>query len=372
MKYQWYKNFYLWMCGASVMNKKLKTKSSSQVIVVSIMCTVLVTIVWQSVNVALNPAQYESVQASSLQDEQSHGVAGPQQLLVTDELNAGVNKNKDKLNNRFKKVLWWVKGSNTSSEQLKTVENSQWTPWFDYHREEPHTHTEGENELQNQRDYVPFSTLQSNLKTTICKHEVPVDNADPPGNPAIQWWLDHCLITVSAAGKVYANDYLTHKMMRVIAERAWFVVKMEYATDQIVTNSQLLTFLNAVQQHHQISSIPSIPVGEKVTRGEYLTILYKLFTNDTVWDTLDVQETTSLEVLPLNSQTLSLGKEVIKAYEQNNLDIPNELKNQLLDYANKTLSDTINPTKDVSGEIGFDTQAVQATRVQVQEWLGRS
>lgn len=347
------------------------------------MCTFLVTIVWQTVNVALNPSQYESVQAAGTEQQKVHGVADSSakadtqtQFPVTDELNADVNKNKDKLNNRLKKMLWWSKGSNTSSEQLKVVEQSQWKVWFTYHKEDPHTHTEVDYELQHQRDYVPFKTLQTHLKETTCKYDLPVDNADPPLRTVIQWWLDHCLITVSASYKVYPQDYLTHRMMRVIAERAWFAVKMEYATDKIVTNSDLLSFLNALQQHHQISYIPSVPIGEKVKRGEYLTILYRLFTNDNAQDSGESQEIStpvdaSLALLP--SQALSLGEEVINTYEQQNLNVPNELKHQLLDYANTILSDsTTTPTKDISGSIWFDTDALQATRVQIQQWLGRS
>ena len=164
-------------------------------------------------------------------------------------------------------------------------------------------------------------------------------------------------------------------MMRVIAERAGFSVKMEYASDKIVTNSELLSFLNALQQNHQISYIPSVPVGQKVTRGEYLTVLYRLFTNDTVWDR-DVNVVTDTKQVSmtdsLQTQALSLGKELLNGTHQKDLDVPNELKNQLLDYANKTLSDTTSSTKNLDKEIGIDTDALQATRVQIQQWLGRS
>ena len=164
-------------------------------------------------------------------------------------------------------------------------------------------------------------------------------------------------------------------MMRVIAERAGFSVKMEYASDKIVTNSELLSFLNALQQNHQISYIPSVPVGQKVTRGEYLTVLYRLFTNDTVWDR-DVNVVTDTKQVSmtdsLQTQALSLGKELLNGTDKKDLNVPNELKNQLLDYANKTLSDTTSSTKNLDKEIGIDTDALQATRVQIQQWLGRS
>lgn len=127
--------------------------------------------------------------------------------------------------------------------------------------------------------------LQTSLKEKSCDYRLPID-ADPPVITMLQWALDHCIITVSSSYKVYPHDYLTHNTMRIMAERAGFVVKMEYASNDIVTNSQLLSFLNALQQHHQISDIPSILVGERVTRREYIKILYLLF-NDTTVDKRD-------------------------------------------------------------------------------------
>jgi len=75
--------------------------------------------------------------------------------------------------------------------------------------------------------------------------------------------------------------------------------------------------------------------------------------------------------------TEQLGQQITEKVnnevEQNNLNVPTELKNQLLDYVTSTLSSDAQPTKDLSNDtIGLDTDALQATRIQIQQWLGRS
>lgn len=84
-------------------NQYRKKKKSSQVIVVSMMCTVLVSIVGQSINIAVNPAQKDSVQAASFQ--QVHEVASEQPSgFLNNNLNTRVNKQKDQVNDRLSRL----------------------------------------------------------------------------------------------------------------------------------------------------------------------------------------------------------------------------------------------------------------------------
>ena len=86
------------------MKNNNKTKKTSQVFVVSIMCTVLVSIVWQSLNVAINPNPQNSAQAS--REPQVHGVAwleSPSSL--TNDMNTSVSKQKDQVNQWIKKMF---------------------------------------------------------------------------------------------------------------------------------------------------------------------------------------------------------------------------------------------------------------------------
>ena len=253
--------------------------------------------------------------------------------------------------------------------------------------------------------------LQKNLKEKSCTYRLPID-ADPPLAPVLQWALDHCIITVSSSYKVNPYDYLTHKTMRIMAQRAGFVVKMEYASNDIVTNSQLLSFLNSLQQHHQISDMPSIFLGERVTRGEYITLLYLLFHDSKLEDTQkqeneikqvkpvkdtsvsfqDIrselskvklspskaqQEENKENLLPLattlSDQTIAAGKNLLGEYIQDTTqNNSTELKNQLLDFVSQSLTQSSHPSQDNNSSIGVNTDALQATRVQVQQWLGRS
>jgi hypothetical protein len=52
---------------------------------------------------------------------------------------------------------------------------------------------------------------------------------------------------------------------------------MEYASSKAVSLSQLLAFLDAIQQHHTIGDIPVVSYSTLVRRSEYLTVLYKIF-----------------------------------------------------------------------------------------------
>lgn len=153
------------------------------------MCTVLVTIVGQTINVALNPSNQvvhaKQSDSSILQSTQPSDTHSPKNL--TNELNAHVNKQKDKLNTWIKTMVGENQGTNTSSAQVKNVEKPQDAQGFEYHREEPHTHTEHEYDEHSRRDYAPFMVLHENLKAKSCKYDLPVDNADPPLRQVIQW-----------------------------------------------------------------------------------------------------------------------------------------------------------------------------------------
>lgn len=80
-----------------------KKKSSSQVVVVSMMCTVLVSIVGQSINIAINPTQQDSVQAASYQrmhESATEETSG----FITSNLNSRVDRQKDQVNDRLQKI----------------------------------------------------------------------------------------------------------------------------------------------------------------------------------------------------------------------------------------------------------------------------
>lgn len=154
--------------------------------------------------------------------------------------------------------------------------------------------------------------------------------------------------------------------MRVIAERAGFVTKMEYASDQPVSNVQLLNFLQALQHQHHISYMPSVEVGEIVTRIEYLTILYKLFVIERQDRT---SRPTSEEPTRVHNTTTSETQTIIS---NPTFDLPQELKNEFIDYIVTTWSDNATGNVIITGNIGLNTNAIDLTWKQIQQWLGRS
>ena len=84
-------------------NPYKKKKKSSQVVVVSMMCTVLVSIVGQSINIAINPTQQDSVQAASYQ--RTHEAATEESSgLITSNLKTRVDRQKDQVNDLLQKI----------------------------------------------------------------------------------------------------------------------------------------------------------------------------------------------------------------------------------------------------------------------------
>lgn len=142
----------------------------------------------------------------------------------------------------------------------------------------PSSHTVApEYILGSESGYASFSSLSERLALQSCAYPLPIDNTDPKVTHIVQWALDRCLITVSGAGKVYPYDFLTHKTMRIIADRAGFVVKMDLASSQIVQRSELYQFMYTLQQHHAIGDLPVVALDDKITRVQFLTLLYDVF-----------------------------------------------------------------------------------------------
>lgn len=144
-------------------------------------------------------------------------------------------------------------------------------------------------------EYALFEDIKKSLSDKNCTYNLPIDNTDSKLAPHIQWWLDHCLITVSAAQKVYPNDILTHEMMRTIAQRAWFTVKMEYSSNKPVSRTEFVVFFDVLQQHHKIWDLPVISMSNPLRRWEYIRFLHMIF-GDSIWHPEVVVQTWVVQV----------------------------------------------------------------------------
>lgn len=161
--------------------------------------------------------------------------------------------------------------------------------------------------------------------------------------------------------------------MRVMADRAGFAVKMEYASDRIVTDSELLTFLSALQQHHQIAYMPSVPVGKQVTRGEYLTILYRLFAIDEYTEQVSVLSSQDHSASQVAQLVDTPNTNTVSRESSQDVVVPDGLQQELLDYAQSLWDESIPQVAPATQQdIGINMQAVHETRQKIQQWLGRS
>ncbi len=292
------------MCGDIMIhqNKMKQKKQPSHALVVSMMCAVIVTIVAQSLDIQQGWSFAHESDKVYASEEQSHPLwyhnvvssSRHIQWNIKEQLNNLVDAQKQKIDWYIYWLLWWW-------EQSQVVVSS----WDDsiLYIQSHNSEVNSWNIVVNDKlQYVSFDILQNNLLQKKCEYELPIDNNDENIVEIIQRWLDRCLITVSWSHKVYPRDILTHEMMRTIASRAGFEVKMEYASSKPVSREQLFTFMYALQQHHNIGNVPVVVVHNPVTRVDYLSLLKKVFDQ---WSSSQVQE----EKMHFVSSTPELIKE---------------------------------------------------------------
>lgn len=255
------------MCG-DIMITKNKKQNWSNALVVSIMCAVLLTLIRQSINNQENT--YASISSAStktqwvqIDDAVSQSPDAQWSRNVLDDITNMIVEQKKSID----EYLLWLQ----DAAQVDDIVSVSAQPWAI-----PSIQTQDPT-LTLASEYQTFENLKKLLSDKYCEYRLPIDNTDLSVASDIQWWLDRCLLTVSAAQKVYPNDVLTHEMMRVIAQRAWFIVKMEYASNKPVSKEQLFTFFYALQQNHKIGDLPVIVLSAPVKRSEYMRFLHKLF-----------------------------------------------------------------------------------------------
>lgn len=297
------------MCGDIMIqsNKMKQRKQPSHAFVVSMMCAVVVTIVAQSLDIPNMWSLSQEGDKAYASDHPLgyHGVASDDswsQWNVRKQLDNLVDAQKQQIDNYIYGLLWWS----------KWVKDLWWghgddhphTPHIPWKKDEETEKNTDENtsklELPPQSDYTSFDVLQNQLLQKKCNYTLPIDNTDTETAAIIQRWLDHCLVTVSQSYKVYPMDILTHEMMRTIADRAGFAVKMEYASSKAVSREQLFSFLNALQQNHNIWNMPVVVVSNPVKRIDYLVLLKKLFEQ---W--IPLQESEEIHFVEKDTSTIN-------------------------------------------------------------------
>lgn len=352
------------MCGDVMINKNKTKTSSSKALVMSMIMAVLLSLMRQSLQPrddtyasTRDTLMSSDMHGAALDRDGSYGNAWVQQIM--DHIQQAVDEQK-KTFDRY--VMWQLFGDIVTGSSLQTWSKS--VPSVVPIVSLP----------VSQDEYVSFSQLQQDLANKHCDYTLPIDIADIKGIEHIQWWLDHCLITVSAAQKVYPNDILTHEMMRTIARRAGFVVKMEFASRQPVLRNQLLVFMDAIQQHHRIGDIPAVATTNPVTRIQYITLLHKLFGPSTEKDRKDQSVVistgaTSDAITTGSTMTVKAWKEILKTQW---VDIPITSYDDTIvvtpDIIKKILSDT-DYNKKITSDLGIDKEMLKQTVSWMMEKL---
>lgn len=217
--------------------------------------------------------------------------------------------------------------------------------------------------LEVSRTKKDFGKLKTRLDRIFCDEVFVVDANKARNSDVIKRALEKCLINPSHTHKTNPQDYLTAATMRIIAQRAWFDVNMEYADDTIVSSSELFRFLNDLQTQTNFGVIPIVSHQNLITREEFLTILYKLF------------DSANLES---NSNNYSDTSVVITKHEDH--DVSSKLQHNIARYAeehwNISRDDTdaalVNSrSSQETQRVGVDYEAVHDTWKVFQRWIAQ-
>ena len=146
---------------------------------------------------------------------------------------------------------------------------------------------------------------------------------------------------------------------------------MDYASDSIVTSSELLRFLNDLQSQQHFASIPIVSHASEITREDFLTILYKLFDGKT---------------MEHHSSTISSTQ--VTEDTKSGYDIPSTLQQTIAQYADEhrniswtgssgsALSQApkvpyTSGSLESSERVGINYEAVQDTLHALQSWIAQ-
>lgn len=185
--------------------------------------------------------------------------------------------------------------------------------------------------------------------------------------------LSHCLIEVDDNGTVMPDTLLTHDMMLIVADRAWFDVDLNRWSSQIVSREDLKRFLDYLLFSKQIDGVPAKIYNKNITKKEYLTLLH-----DIIPDSMVLPEATMTAITPTpisypsasGTLTVAVFKQQlntrlttpmpIMSYDATVIATPAIQQSILLDLINQSMT-TIVPTHGAATTM-IDTLSTQATQ----------
>jgi hypothetical protein len=231
----------------------------------------------------------------------------------------------------------------------------------------------------SQSSSLPVSEHQKIKKDKSCIPDEADDIINHPYHKALTRWLAQCLVTTQGNNRVYPDNHLTHSAMLLIAEQLWYNVDTQMGSSDVVSRSELLRFIDYLQNTHQVSMIPALSLSTIVTRAEYLNFMQSL--SDITTPTQPTTNTTTITtiadtkvhtVAPTTSMTIKEFKElmnstnnskfIITAYDAQVTATP-EIIASLLKETQSTNETTDNDSDKI------DLNSIGINKEMLKEWL---
>lgn len=106
----------------------------------------------------------------------------------------------------------------------------------------------------------------------------------------LQRAVDHCIIKWYGNNKLYPDNDLTHNAMLIIAQRIGFRVDLSRWSEDSVSRSELLEFIDYLQSSQQITMVPVIVLDPAIKRSQYIALMYQLAPNSMKQNPSPIQE----------------------------------------------------------------------------------
>ena len=225
--YNEYNNFI--MCGGIMVTKT--QKSNNGMFIISAMIAALLIIIYQSLS------QYSTEQV------QAHGSADS-------NLQWQMSLLRENIVWSFRHTLSsWDKKNIHQDTTLFAVADTTWTTIYD------------------------DITFHPSLVKENCIPMKAIDITSHLYHEALERAIQHCFISGYGNQKVYPDNHLTHNAMLIIAKNVGFKIDMSQWSDDIVSRTELMRFIEMLQSDKQISMIPVVHFSPIVTRAEYINFL---------------------------------------------------------------------------------------------------
>lgn len=231
---------------------KTKTKNSSRgVLAVSIIIAIVLWTLQQALIAVPSNVQASNGGESYSDFSQKSDNRQQQMVSLRDAMMESITEKIDTLIFSLSSYYW--NGQNWNGQNKPGEEGSSWS-------QETVTTTSG-------------WTLAT---TAVCIPNKVSDINNDKYQESIEWALDHCLVQWYEDGKFHTDKNINHNEMLIIAQRAWYRVDLAQWSEQVVTRSELLRFIDYLQASKQIALIPWIEFNTIIRRWEYINFLYAI------------------------------------------------------------------------------------------------